>query len=91
MTIVINPLDYCQVEVSLLIIILNRKNSCMKYILSLSGLLAATSAFAHEGHGHTHGFTVTHYMVEPEHALLFALMAGVAIYLFSKYRKARSK
>jgi hypothetical protein len=43
--------------------------------------------FAHEGHGHTHGFTITHYFVEPEH--LFVLMAVISagILLFRRYYK----
>lgn len=63
----------------------------MKYILSLAGLLAGSTAFAHEGHGHTHGFTITHYMVEPEHALVLILMAGVVLYVVGRFRKAGAK
>ena len=63
----------------------------MKYILSIAGLLAGGAAFAHEGHGHTHGFTVTHYMVEPEHALALVLMAGIVFYFVGRFRKAGSK
>jgi hypothetical protein len=46
---------------------------------------------AHEGHGSTEGFTVTHYLVEPEHfALPILLMAGVA-FLILRMRKVVKK
>lgn len=59
----------------------------MKYFLSLAGLLTGGAVFAHEGHGHTHGFTITHYMVEPEHALALILSAGIILFFVRKYRK----
>ena len=63
----------------------------MRKILSLLVLLsAASTAFAHEGHGdHTHGgYTITHYFVEPEHVI--ALVAGIAVVvlLVNRFRKA---
>jgi hypothetical protein len=45
------------------------------------------ASFAHEGHGHTHGFTIKHYMVEPQHAAATLLVIGVAIYFFLKRRE----
>jgi len=46
---------------------------------------------AHEGHGSTEGFTVTHYLVEPEHfALPILLIAGVA-FLIIRMRKVVKK
>jgi hypothetical protein len=54
----------------------------MKKIAAAAILLSALplASFAHEGHGHTHGFTITHYIVEPDHAILtwsvLALTAG---------------
>jgi uncharacterized membrane protein YhdT len=46
---------------------------------------------AHEGHGSTEGFTVTHYWVEPEHfALPILLIAGVA-FLIIRMRKVVKK
>lgn len=54
--------------------------------LLLSGLPLAS--FAHEGHGHTHGFTITHYFVEPEHAVLtWAVLAIAAGYIWIQRRK----
>lgn len=51
-----------------------------KYLLSFAALLSAVSVFAHEGHGHTHGYTIKHYFVEPEHAI--PLLAAVAAVVF---------
>ena len=46
---------------------------------------------AHEGHGSTEGFTITHYMVEPVHfALPLLLIAGIA-FLVIRMRKAVKK
>ena len=48
-------------------------------------MIAATflsvSAFAHEGHGHTHGFTITHYFIEPEHVIPVFIVVAIAILL----------
>lgn len=64
----------------------------MRKILSLLVILpAATSAFAHEGHGHTHGFTVTHYFTEPEHVIPLVLVIAGLILLVRKYRKSPVK
>lgn len=65
----------------------------MKKLISLGLLSAAVSlpGFAHEGHGHTHGFTITHYLIEPVHlaVLLGALTASVLFFrrYFKKIRK----
>ena len=57
--------------------------------LLASGLLPM-AGFAHEGHGHTHGFTITHYLVEPDHALLTWIPLAIAIfYMFSKKKVKR--
>jgi hypothetical protein len=50
-----------------------------KYLLSAAALISFVTAFAHEGHGHTHGYTIKHYFTEPVHAL--ALAAAVAAVL----------
>jgi len=52
-----------------------------KYLLSAAALISSVSVFAHEGHGHTHGYTIKHYFTEPVHALVFA--AGVAAVLIA--------
>jgi hypothetical protein len=53
-----------------------------KLTLVLAGLLPFL-AYAHEGHGHTEGFTIIHYLVEPVH--LITLLAGsLLLYVFSR-------
>lgn len=51
-----------------------------KYLLSAAALLITVSVFAHEGHGHTHGYTIKHYFTEPVHAI--PLLAAVATVVF---------
>lgn len=51
-----------------------------------SGLMPLIG-FAHEGHGHTHGFTITHYIVEPDHALLTWVAISAAIVMIAANRK----
>lgn len=56
----------------------------------LTAFLPATG-LAHEGHGHTHGFTITHYFAEPEHlALLLVLLTAGMLYL-RRYSKKGKK
>ncbi|MBK5270682.1 MAG: hypothetical protein JJE22_06680 [Bacteroidia bacterium] len=55
-------------------------------------LLLPVSLLAHPGHGGTDGFSITHYFVEPEHAIttvsFIVLFAGVVYY---RWKKAKSK
>lgn len=62
----------------------------MKKILLGAALLSSVFAFAHEGHGHTHGFTITHYMVETEHALVLVLMSAVIYFVIRRFRKEKA-
>jgi hypothetical protein len=55
----------------------------MKKTLSLLLGFIPFASFAHEGHGHTEGFTITHYFVEPQHAITI-LAVAVVMYLFYK-------
>ena len=48
-----------------------------KQVLMIAALLSGLAGFAHEGHGHTHDFTITHYIIEPEHA--FPVIAAVGV------------
>ena len=41
----------------------------MKTIVALAALLIPIISFAHPGHGSTDGFNLTHYFIEPEHAV----------------------
>lgn len=61
-------------------------------LVAFSGILLPLFGLAHEGHGATDGFTITHYFVEPAHILytLGVVLAGVvfASYFRMKKRKA---
>lgn len=64
----------------------------MKKLLSLLVTLTAmVSAFAHEGHGHTDGYTIKHYFTEPEHVILVVAAVALAIVLVARYRKTTAK
>ena len=70
----------------------NQKMPFMKkYLLSIAAVTASLSSFAHEGHGHTHGFTIQHYFVEPEHALLALAVVAIGLLLFRRYRATAAK
>lgn len=62
-----------------------------KYFLTLAALGTALGSFAHEGHGHTHGFTIQHYFVEPEHAIGLIAVLAIGILLYKRYRSAAVK
>ncbi|MBL7723179.1 MAG: hypothetical protein JNK27_03475 [Chitinophagaceae bacterium] len=55
-------------------------------ILMIAATLLSVSAFAHEGHGHTHGFTIKHYFIEPEHVIPVFIVVAIAILLIKRYR-----
>jgi hydrogenase/urease accessory protein HupE len=59
-------------------------------ILLLIALLPF-AGLAHEGHGHTHGFTITHYFVEPEHLLLLIGVLAAGILFFRSYFRKEKK
>lgn len=62
-----------------------------KFFLSLAAVAASLFTFAHEGHGHTHGFTIQHYFVEPEHALALIAAVAAGILLYRRLRTAGVK
>ena len=62
-----------------------------KYFLTLAAVVSALSSFAHEGHGHTHGFTIQHYFVEPEHVIGLAAVLAIGVLLYKRYRSAAVK
>ncbi len=62
-----------------------------KIFLSLAAVAASVSSFAHEGHGHTDGFTIKHYFTEPEHIIPVLLAAALAVVLFRYFRKKEAK
>ena len=50
--------------------------------ITLACCFPAEAVFAHEGHGHTDGYTIIHYLTEPVHALAVgaAFVTGMAIW-----------
>lgn len=65
----------------------------------ITGILAAVAAImasplylaAHEGHGHTHGFTIKHYFTEPVHlGVALLLIVLVALVFLNPARKKQS-
>ena len=59
-------------------------------ITMLSALLPFVG-LAHEGHGHTHGFTITHYFVEPVHFIVVLAVASAGILFFRRYNKKEKR
>lgn len=69
-----------------------RKSLVLLSLLGLSGQL-----LAHPGHGHPgqHGFSLLHYLSEPEHvaglALVMALIGGIGGWWWKRKSKSRSQ
>lgn len=55
--------------------------------IAIVALLLPVLSMAHEGHGHTHGFTIKHYFVEPEHVVASLLAVAVGVWFFRAQRK----
>lgn len=51
-------------------------------------LLFPFAGFAHDGHGVTGGYTITHYFVEPEHAVYTWSFIAAALVL-ARYLRGR--
>ena len=62
-----------------------------KQLLMIAALLSGLAGFAHEGHGHTHDFTITHYLIEPEHAFPVIAAVAIVILLIKGYRRSLIK
>ncbi len=60
------------------------------FIAAIASMLTPFICLAHEGHGATNGFTITHYFVEPEHAMFTwsFVMVGLLL-LIDKVRRKR--
>ncbi|MBL7739180.1 MAG: hypothetical protein JNK14_08165 [Chitinophagaceae bacterium] len=64
----------------------------MRKLLSLLLMLSAISpVWAHEGHGHTEGFTITHYFTEPEHFIPLAIAVVAVIVWVRRRRRSAAK
>ena len=51
-------------------------------------LLIPMLVTAHEGHGSTEGYTITHYVVEPVHFAIPVLLIAGIVFLVLRMRKA---
>jgi hypothetical protein len=54
-------------------------------------LLIPMLVTAHEGHGSTEGYTITHYVVEPVHFAIPVLLIAGIVFLVLRMRKAVKK
>jgi hypothetical protein len=63
----------------------------MKKVLIAAGLMTPFISFAHDGHGATSGFTITHYFVEPSHAIYTwsFIAAGLLLAYFRRKRESK--
>lgn len=61
-------------------------------LVAFAGSLLPLISLAHEGHGATDGFTITHYFVEPVHVLytLGIVLAGVALTSYYRMKKRKA-
>ena len=62
----------------------------MKKYISLLATALPLAALAHPGHGGTDGWTITHYFVEPQHALATILSIGGILLVGYAVRKRSS-
>lgn len=62
----------------------------MKKILIAAGIAVPLISFAHDGHSVTEGFTITHYFIEPAHAIYTwsFIIGGFILVKYLRGRKA---
>jgi hypothetical protein len=63
-----------------------------KIMLAASGLFALCMpliSIAHPGHGETGGYTITHYFVEPTHAVVSLLALTIVVFYVRHLSKNR--
>ncbi len=81
------------IKVMPVLILLLIKGAFMKQkiIMAIIIFMACLSANAHPGHGDAGGFTITHYLIEPEHLFtgicLLALLVSVTGTILGKRKK----
>lgn len=63
----------------------------MKKFLFAIGSIFPIAAIAHPGHGGTDGFTIIHYMREPEHIVLGVLVLAFVYAVVRKKSKSSVK
>jgi len=64
-----------------------------KTIATISSFMLFTPLItsAHPGHGETDGFTITHYMVEPVHLIVFLTALAGSLLLIRSVRRNRQQ
>lgn len=58
-------------------------------LVAFASTLLPLIGLAHEGHGVTEGYTISHYIVEPEHALYTLGVVAVGLVFFTYYKVKR--
>ena len=61
----------------------------MKQLCAFIFTLLPSLLFAHPGHGETEGFTIKHYMVEPEHVIVAVLALAVTIFFLGRKKEIK--
>ena len=64
------------------------KKEVMKKVLIAASMLVPFIGFAHDGHGVTGGFSITHYFVEADHAIYTWSFIAAGLIL-AKYLRGR--
>ena len=60
----------------------------MKKIIGAVAMLLPAISWAHPGHGETEGFSIIHYFIEPQHALIsLGVMSIAVVYIIRERRK----
>ena len=59
----------------------------MRKMMLLLATLLPFITMAHPGHGETEGFTIKHYIVEPEHAVFALLVMAVVIFFLGRRKE----
>jgi hypothetical protein len=79
-----------RLHVCFIVNIYSTKKTSMKKVLIAASLLIPFISFAHDGHGVTSGFTITHYFVEPGHAIYTwsFIVAGFVLAAYLKRKNA---
>jgi len=82
-------------KICFLIVLVSYKIRFMKKVitaLSLFFMALPNIVLAHPGHGETEGFTITHYFIEPVHAIVsIVIVAALVVYIRHLKRNRQTK
>jgi 5-enolpyruvylshikimate-3-phosphate synthase len=62
----------------------------MKKIWLAAGTFLPFVSMAHPGHGELEGFTIQHYMVEPEHVVALVLILAVVFFFAGRKKEMKN-